>query len=300
MAAWTLCALLVPCTAYSAIYHSPFVFKLLGYALAGSFAETLFALAVQRRRKLVCSGSALTAALLAASAPPATPFLPMLFAILVAVWGARLPWRGAALRFNAAMAGRFFLMLAYPAAVVAWGTAAPDTISTATPQELYRTDGFMLDWHTVLFGRVGGSWEGLYTLVPGSPGETWPLATLLLGGLLCRAGIVPWRTPLAFLLSFGIATACLGNNPLFNLFSAATVFTAVFIVTDPVSTPMGKGGQVAFGIVVGAANALIRNYTYYTEAVVYAVLLGNLLAPWLDHAAFALRGRQLGRRRPEQ
>jgi len=296
MAAWTWLALLVPCAAYSMLYHSPFVFQLLGYTLLGMLAESLYTLAIKRKRRLVCMGSGLTAALLAASVPPSTPFLPMLLAILFAVWIVKLPMTGLPLRFNAAMAGRLFLMLAYPGYVVNWGTPTADVISTATPQELYRSEGFVLEWPQLLFGKIEGVWEDLLLLVPGSPGETFPLVILLLGALLCWKRISSWRTSSAFLLSFGIATALYGNNPLFSLFSSATIFSAVFIVSDPVSTPMSQGGKIIIGVVIGAANVLIRHYTYYTEAIVYAVLLGNLLSPVADLAMFHLRGKLLLRR----
>ncbi|VGO15298.1 Na(+)-translocating NADH-quinone reductase subunit B [Pontiella desulfatans] len=296
MAAWALLALMVPCAIYSILYDPTFIWKLIGYAFLGAFAETLYTLIVKRKRRLVCTGAALSAALLAASVPPSMPFLPMLLAILIAVWIVKLPMVGLPLRFNAAMVGRLFLMLAYPNHVVNWGTPTADVISTATPQELYRSEGFALDWPQLLIGKIEGVWEGLFLLVPGSPGETYPLILLLLGGLLCWKGITAWRTPAAFLLSFTVSTALCGHSPLINLFSAATLSSAVFIVSDPVSTPMSKSGQLACGIIIGASNALIRHFTFYTEAIVYAVLLGNLCTPLLDRIAFEVQGRKLAKR----
>ncbi len=295
MAAWAMLALMVPCSIYSILYRSPFIFHLIGYALLGMLAEALFTLVVKRKRRLINMGSALTAALLAASVPTSMPFLPMLFAILIAVWFVKLPMVGLPLRLNAAMTGRLFLMLVYPSEIVAWGPT-PDVISTATPQELYRSEGFPLEWPRLLFGRIEGVWEELFLLVPGSPGETFPLLLLLLGGILCWKRIISWRTPVAFLVSFSITTAAFGNSVLFNLCSAATIFSAVFIVSDPVSTPMSKSGRIACGIIIGISNALIRNYTFYTEAIVYAVLIGNLCSPLLDRIAFSAQGRRLNQR----
>ncbi len=296
MAAWALLALLVPAALYSALYDASFIWRLIGYALLGMSAETIYTLIFKRKRRLVCMGSGFSAALLAASVPNSMPFLPMLFAILFMVWVVKLPMVGLPLRFNTAMIGRLFLMLVYPAAVVNWGTPTADVISTATPQELYHSEGFQLEWGELLFGKIDGVWEGLFLLVPGSPGETFPVVLLLLGGLLCWKGITAWRTPVAFLLTFCATTWLCGDSPLFNLFSAATIFSAVFIVSDPVSSPMSKGGQIACGVIIGVGNALIRHFTYYTEAIVYAVLLGNLCAPALDRLAFELRGRRLNRR----
>lgn len=296
MAAWTLLALIAPCTIYSILYRSPFIFHIIGYALLGMLAEVLYTGVVKRKRRLVCMGSGLTAALIAASVPPTMPFLPMLFAILISVWIVKLPMTGLPLRFNAAMAGRLFLMLTYPAHTVNWGSPTPNVISCATPQELYHFEGFALEWRQVLFGRIEGVWEELFLLVPGSPGETFPLLLLLLGILLIRGRIVSWHAPAAFLVSFSITTALCGNSLLFNLCTAATIFSAVFIVSDPVSTPMSKSGKIACGIIIGVSNALIRNYTYYTEAIVYAVLLGNLCSPLLDRIAFEVQGKMLSRR----
>ena len=296
MASWALLAVMVPCAIYSVLYSSLFIFHLIGYALLGMLAESLYLLIVKRKRRLLCTGSALTATLIAASVPPSMPFLPMLFAILIAVWIVKLPMARVPLRLNAAMAGRLFLMLVYPNQVVNWGTPSPDVISCATPQELYRSENFAVEWPQLLFGRIEGIWEELFLLVPGSPGETFPLLILLFGILLCWKGNATWRTPIAFLISFSITTAVFGNSPLFNLFSSAPLFSAVFIISDPVSTPISKSGKIACGIIIGVSNVLIRNYTYYTEAIVYAVLLGNLCSPLLDRIAFSARGWQLTRR----
>jgi electron transport complex protein RnfD len=296
MAAWAMAALIVPCAVYSILYRSPFILHLIGYAMLGTFAETLFTLVVKRQIRLINMGSAFTAALIAASVPTSMPFVPMLYAIVIAVWLVKLPMVGIPLRLNAAMTGRLFLMLVYPTQTVAWGTPTPDVISTATPQELYRSEGFALEWSQLLFSRIEGVWEELFLLVPGSPGETFPLILLLLGIILCWKRIITWRTPVAFLLSFGITTALCGNSLVFNLCSAATIFSAVFIVSDPVSTPMSKSGRIACGIIIGISNALIRNFTFYTEAIVYAVLIGNLCSPLLDRIAFSAQGWRLNKR----
>lgn len=296
MVFWTFAALFVPAIIYSALYHSPFVFHLAGYALLGIMVDGVYAFVVHRKLQCNRISSGLTAAILAASVPPSMPFLPMLFAILIAIWIVKLPWSGRALRFNAAMTGRLFLMFVYPNEIVAWGVPSADVISTATPQELYRSEGFSLEWPQLLIGRIEGIWEELFLLVPGSPGETLPPVLLLLGVLLCWKRIVAWRTPIAFLISFSITTLLCGNSPLFNLFSSATLFSAVFIVSDPISTPMSKGGKICCGVLIGVSNALIRHHTYYTEAIVYAVLLGNLFTPLLDRMAFNLQSRKLSKR----
>jgi Na+-translocating ferredoxin:NAD+ oxidoreductase RnfD subunit len=296
MAIWALGALMVPSAIYSVLYHSPFIFHLIGYTLLGILLDGIYLFLKNGTVRLNNISSGLTAALIAASVPASMPFWPMFFALIVAIWLVKLPNIGNALRFNSAMAGRLFLMMAYSNEIVSWGNPEIDVLSSATPQELYASEGFAMELPTLLFGRIGGNWEELFNLVPGSPGETFPVVLLLLGLLLCFKGIVAWRTPLAFLLSFAVANIALGNSALFNLFSSATIFSAVFIVSDPVSTPMSKSGKIITGILIGVSNALLRHYTYYTEAIVFAVLIGNLFAPLLDRTAFMLQGLRLNKR----
>ena len=296
MAVWALAALMIPATIYSILYQSPFIFQLIGYTLLGLFLDGIYLFLKTGTLRFNSISSGLTAALIASSAPATMPFLPMLFAIMVAIWLIKLPNTGNALRFNAAMAGRLFLMLAYSNYIVAWGNPAIDGLSSATPQELYASEGFTLELPTLLFGRIGGSWEDLFMLVPGSPGETFPLVLLLLGVALSLKGIVEWRAPVAFLLSFAAASVVLGDPAFFTLFSSATIFSAVFIVSDPVSTPMSKSGRYITGIIIGVSNVLLRHYTYYTEAIVFAVLIGNLFAPLLDRMAFSAQGWRLSKR----
>ena len=62
----------------------------------------------------------------------------------------------------------------------------------------------------------------------------------------------------------------------------------VFLFSDPYSTPSCNTGKWIFGIIIGLSNALIRKYGIfeipYTEAIVYAILLGNISKPLLDRS----------------
>jgi Na+-translocating ferredoxin:NAD+ oxidoreductase RnfD subunit len=44
-------------------------------------------------------------------------------------------------------------------------------------------------------------------------------------------------------------------------------------------------------------NGCIRHFTFYSEGIVYSVLIMNLLAPSIDRIAFRMRGRLIHRRR---
>jgi Na+-translocating ferredoxin:NAD+ oxidoreductase RnfD subunit len=65
------------------------------------------------------------------------------------------------------------------------------------------------------------------------------------------------------------------------------------MVTDPVSSPITNTGKWIYGITVGVITILIRNFTGYVEGVMFAILLGNIIAPILDEIVFNLRIKRL-------
>ncbi|MNN92289.1 Na(+)-translocating NADH-quinone reductase subunit B [compost metagenome] len=57
---------------------------------------------------------------------------------------------------------------------------------------------------------------------------------------------------------------------------------ALFIATDPVSSPVGRNGRLLFGAGCGALVYVIRTWGSFPEAVAFAVLFMNALAPLID------------------
>ena len=65
------------------------------------------------------------------------------------------------------------------------------------------------------------------------------------------------------------------------------------MATDPVSSPITGGGKWVYGAIIGVTTVLIRNFTGYVEGVMFAILLGNIVAPILDEAVIGVRIRRL-------
>ena len=70
--------------------------------------------------------------------------------------------------------------------------------------------------------------------------------------------------------------------PQFMLLSGALLFAAVFMVTDPVTTPTTPRGAWIFGLGVGALVVLIRVFGGLPEGVMYAILLMNAVTPHIN------------------
>ncbi len=139
--------------------------------------------------------------------------------------------------------------------------------------------------------------------VPGSLGEASVLASIVGGVFLCAMKIGNWRVPVSMLGTVAALSAVLYYQvnpllgptadpgmlfepPLFHLVSGGMVFGAVYMATDPVSSPTTDRARYLYGILIGIGAVLIRELTGYPEGVMFAILLGNMCAPSLDELMY--------------
>jgi electron transport complex protein RnfD len=301
MALYVLVALSTLALLHTVLYDPQFIWRYLLAIAMGVGLEMAYMLLDQGRLRIRSGSSAVTAALLVMSVPTTTPLLHLFLALVVAVFIIRMPQRNHTLHLNPMLVGRLFLMLAFSDRIINWTRAGldPDAVSTATPLELFSSEGELVNIFHLLLGRIGGNWDEMFELVPGAPGEVFAPVILLLGIGLVWRGIASWRPGLWFVLAFALTSLLTGQPVLFSVLSGSVLFSAVFILSDPKSSPTSKGGQCAFGAIAGITNAIVRRYTFYSEGIVFSVLLANLLTPSLDRLAFWLKGRSLARRQQQ-
>jgi len=113
---------------------------------------------------------------------------------------------------------------------------------------------------------------------------------VLCGVWLAARKIFEWRLPVSTLLSVAVFSGIFFlfdsqayPSPLFMVFSGGLLFGAIFMVTDPVTTPTTTKGAWIFGLGVGALVVLIRLFGGLPEGVMYAVLLMNAVTPYINH-----------------
>lgn len=242
--------------------------------------------------------AALTGILLGLTLPPAMPLWMAFLGGVVAIGLGKTIWGGLGHNvFNPALVGRAFLQAAFPTVITTWTppgggfweiqpstVATPlmhaevDVVSTATPLGLSKFEGHVTDAIPLLVGDTAGSL-----------GETAAVVLIACGLWLGVRRVFDWRLPISTLLSVAALSTLLHlaapdrfPGAEFMLLSGGLLFAAVFMVTDPVTTPLSPKGAWIFGAGVGALVVVIRLFGGLPEGVMYAVLLMNSVTPLID------------------
>jgi Na(+)-translocating NADH:ubiquinone oxidoreductase B subunit len=261
--------------------------------VVGGTVEVVFAVV---RKESINEGFLVTGMLFPLILPPTLPLwmvgVGVAFGVLV---GKELFGGTGRNVFNPAILGRCFLALAYPAMMAGnWvkpGLEWPgrlfqyvcasdvDAVSAATPLVLAKKAELV-----ALSDMFRGS-------IPGSMGETSAIAIILGGGFLIATRVANWRTVGSILGSsavlagvFHLAQPERFAPVLWHLCAGGLLFGAFYMATDPVTSPVTKAGKWVYGVLIGTAVMLIRNFTGYVEGVTFAILLGNIAAPVVDEA----------------
>lgn len=247
-------------------------------------------------------GSALlTGWILAMSLPPATPWWVVALGASFAITLGKQAYGGLGNNlFNPAMLARVFLLICFPVEMTDWAmTATPeivggklqasdawisvssavDGITAATPLSGHVNAGETLTIAQLFTGEHAGSW-----------GETSALLLLLGGLFLIWKKVITWVLPTAVIIGVFIPAFCLHlyNPELYlsssvHVLSGATLFTAFFIATDMVTSPVSTKGQWVFGLGCGLLICLIRSFGSYPEGAAFSVLIMNATTPLIDH-----------------
>ena len=124
-------------------------------------------------------------------------------------------------------------------------------------------------------------------IVPGIIGSG--LVLVLIAIFLVYKKAINWITPTALIGSFLLTAHIVGlvqgediMYPIYHLFTGAFLFVAIFVTTDPITTPIPTAGKIVFGVVAGALTVLIRIGGEYNEGVFFAVLFMSMLTPMLN------------------
>ena len=295
--AWVLLATLPGLAVQSYFYGYG---ALINLVWASGLALGLEALVLGLRRRpimiFLTDGSALvTAFLIALALPPFSPWWLTLIAVLFSIVFAKHLSGGLGNNpFNPAMVGYAICLIAFPVSMTQW-PAIEQTLSFGQQWQWFwmeSIDGGIDAWTGAtaldLMRHTNGLTLNEVALDNPQLGlslsvSMWVNLAYLAGGIgLLAINAFTWHAPIAMLASLGFCAGLfhMGEPDLYpsasqHLLTGATMFSAFFIVTDPVSGATSRKGKVVFGIGVGILVFIIRTFGSYPDAFAFAILLMN-------------------------
>ena len=212
-----------------------------------------------------------TGVLLALNLPANLPIWQALLGCIIAIVVVKQLFGGLGFNFaNPAITARIVLLICFSIPMTNW---VIDGVSTATPLGMMASGAELPSMLNMLLGNHGGSM-----------GETGTLALLLGGIYLIVRRVMSWHTPVCFIGTVFLFTLLLGENAVYHVLSGGLMIGAFFMATDYVTTPYTSWGRVIFGVGCGLITVLIRVWGNYPEGVSFAILLMNILSPYITKA----------------
>ena len=132
----------------------------------------------------------------------------------------------------------------------------------------------------------------------GGIGATFGLGLIIGGIYLIFRGFIRWEISIAFLagifvtaLIFNMAAAETYAGPFFHVLTGYSLIGAFFLATEDSSPPVNLIPMLLYGVMAGVLTVLIRNIGFFTDGVVFAILMLNIANPLLDK----IRPKALGK-----
>ena len=231
--------------------------------------------------------------------PPTAPVYAIIVGALVGIIFGKLVFGGLGSNiFNPAAVGMVFAKLCFSTQYSTFvdlkeqsivSTWFYDASAGATPLEAINHGNYAnlgnYSLTSMLFGQI-----------PGTLGEVFKLTIIvgLIYSLIRRS--IDWRIVVSYLGTFaglmliaGLSVHALNSaiNPFifmtYNLLGGAVLFGAVFMLTDPVTSPINSPSRVMYGIIAAILTVFIRLFAALPEGVGFSILLANMVAVFLDH-----------------
>lgn len=281
---------LAPATVAGILLHNNSINAAITVAIsiiACVFFEAAFQKITKQEVTINDLSAVVTGLLLAMNLPETSPFWMPIVGGFFAIVVAKQLFGGIGQNFiNPALAGRAFLLAAYPTHMTgssAFGAArfAADATTTATPLTALKEGGAAVTANDILNGFIGN--------VGGTIGETCAVLLLLGGIYLIAKKVISWRIPVTYLATVFVFMLIFGRNGIGDVMGAVNelvlgglMLGAFFMATDYASSPVTANGQLIMGFGCGILTCIIRLWGGYPEGVSYSILLMNLCVPLIE------------------
>ena len=214
-----------------------------------------------------------TGMLLAFNLPATLPWWMAVVGAFIAIVIVKQLFGGLGYNFaNPAIVGRIALAMGFASKMASYPkpASAIDAFASATPLAA-QAGGGVQTYLTLLMGNHGGVL-----------GETCAL-TILVGGIyLIATKVISPVIPVTYLGTVAVLSLLAGRDPIYQLLSGGLMLGAFFMATDYVTSPTTNKGKLVFGLGLGIVTCAIRFLGTMNEGVSFAILLMNLLVPYID------------------
>ncbi len=267
-----VCVALLPSLAVSVLVFGLSSLILTAVSVAACvFFEYAYCKLMKKEIPVADFSAVVTGMLLAFNVPATLPWWMLVVGAFIAIVIVKQLFGGLGFNFaNPAMVARIALALGYAGRMSQYPfpESGVDALSSATPlaaeagSEAYRA---------LLLGTHGGM-----------IGETCALAIMAGGVYLIATRVISPMIPVSFLGTVAVLSLLAGKDPIYQLLSGGLMLAAFFMATDYVTSPTTRKGKLVFGIGLGVITCAIRFFGSMAEGVSFAILLMNLLVPYID------------------
>lgn len=236
-------------------------------------SEFIYNLIVKKEQTIDDLSAVVTGLLLALNLPANLPIWQAVIGSVFAIIIVKSIFGGLGCNFvNPAITARVFMLVAFSSMTQA---AFPDTVSSATPLAELANGETSVSLLDLFLGNNGGA-----------IGEVCAVALLIGGIYLIVRKVITYHIPVAFIATVFVLSFLLDGfsveNALAWTLSGGLFIGAFFMATDYVTSPSTPWGKVIFGCFAGLITVLIRFYGGYPEGVSFAILLANIVNPYIE------------------
>ena len=243
-------------------------------------SELVFNLLAKKQQTVSDLSAAVTGLILALCLPATAELWQCALGSVFAIVVIKCLFGGLGCNFaNPAATARVFLLVCFSANIgggVATVFAPTDLVASATPLELIKfgNEASLPTLTDMLLGNRMGA-----------IGETCALALILGGIYLIARKVIYWHTPVIYVGTVFALSLLIKQDltlALYEVLGGGLLIAAFFMITDYVTTPINKVGKMVFAFGCGIITVLIRFWGGYPEGVSFAILLMNILSPYIE------------------
>ena len=215
-----------------------------------------------------------TGLLLAFNLPSTLPWWMAIVGAFIAIVIIKQLFGGLGFNFaNPAIVGRIALAVGFASRMANYPKPENgiDALASATPLAVEKGVLGAGEYVTLLLGNHGGVL-----------GETCAIAILVGGIYLIATKVISPMIPVTYLATVAVLSLIGGYDPIVQLLSGGLMLGAFFMATDYVTSPTTDKGKLIAGIFMGVVTCAIRFFGTMSEGVSFAILLMNLVTPYID------------------